>query len=94
MTFDPDFGKRGFARDLFRIRFRRLHLSQTAFAQRFGLSFGQVKDQEQGRAKPTAAFRTLVVAIELDPELIEKAATIAKTRWPQDVLLSRNFHKP
>ena len=80
--FDPDFGKTGFARDLFRIRFRGLRVSQVIFAKRFGLSLGQVRDQEQGRAMPSRAFRTLAVAIELDPALVERAAKIAAERWP------------
>lgn len=82
MTFDPDFGKKGFARDLFRLRFRRLRIEQPAFAKRFGLTFGMIKDQEQSRAKPSKAFRVLVAAIELDPASIERAARIAEERWP------------
>lgn len=82
MAFDPDFGKRGFARDLFRLRFRRLGIDQPTFAARFGVSFGMVKDQEQARVKPSRAFKVLAAAIELDPELIERAARIAAERWP------------
>jgi len=55
MPFDPDFGKSGFARHLFRLRFRDLKLSQRAFADRFGLSYSVVRDAEQG-AKPTRAL--------------------------------------
>jgi hypothetical protein len=83
MAFDPDFGKQGFARDLFRLRFRRLRIDQPSFAKRFGLTFGMVKDQEQARAKPSKAFAVLVAAIELDPALIERAARIAEDRWPE-----------
>lgn len=86
MAFDPDFGKVGFARDLFRLRFRRLRIEQPAFAARFGLTFGMVKDQEQARAKPSKAFKVLVAAIELDPGLIERAARIAEERWPDEVV--------
>lgn len=82
MGFDPDFGKQGFARDLFRLRFRRLRIDQPTFAARFGLSFGMVKDQEQSRVKPSRAFKVLAAAIELDPALIERAARIAEERWP------------
>ena len=82
MVFDPDFGKQGFARDLFRLRFRRLRIDQPTFAARFGLSFGMVKDQEQSRAKPSKAFKVLMAAIELDPALVERAARIAEERWP------------
>ncbi len=83
MTFDPDFGKVGFARDLFRLRFRRLRIDQPTFAERYGLTFGAVKDQEQARHKPSRAMRVLVAAIELDPALMERAAKIAKERWPE-----------
>lgn len=82
MAFDPDFGKQGFARDLFRLRFRRLRIDQPTFAARFGVSFGMVKDQEQARVNPSKAFKVLVAAIELDPALIERAARIAEERWP------------
>ncbi|KQM98741.1 hypothetical protein ASE78_05810 [Sphingomonas sp. Leaf25] len=82
MAFDPDFGKVGFARDLFRLRFRRLRIDQPTFAERFGLSFGSVKDQEQARHKPSKAMRVLVAAIDLDPEFMAKAAKVAAERWP------------
>jgi DNA-binding transcriptional regulator YiaG len=80
MTFDPDFGKTGFQLDLFRLRFRRLRLSQRAFAERFGLTFSMVRDQEQGRVKASRVFQVMVAAIELDPGLIERAAKLAKER--------------
>ncbi len=82
MPFDPDFGKVGFARDLFRLRFRTLRVDQPTFAARFGLTFGMVKDQEQARHTPSAAFKVLVAAIEMDPNLIERAAREAEQRWP------------
>jgi hypothetical protein len=81
VAFDPDFGKVGFARDLFRLRFRHLKVDQPTFAARFGVTFGMVKDQEQARHRPSAAFKVLVAAIELDPDLIERAARIAANRW-------------
>ena len=84
MAYDPDFGKQGFARDLFRLRFRRLRIEQPEFARRFGLTFGMVKDQEQARFKPAKAFKVLVAAIEMDPGFIEEAARVAEQRWPED----------
>lgn len=84
MTFDPDFGKTGFARDMLRLR-RRLSyrpLTQEEFAQRFGLTSAMVRDQEQGRFKPSRPLRVLLAAIELEPELMAKAAKIADARWP------------
>jgi hypothetical protein len=77
MAFDPDFGKTGFARRLFRLRFRELKLSQRAFAERFGLTLGAIKDAEQGRVQPLPAMRVLVACIEADPKLVQKAAWTA-----------------
>lgn len=67
MPFDPDFGKGGFARRLFRLRFRRLRVSQDVFARRYGLSAGMVRDVEQGRHAPSRALRSLIALIENDP---------------------------
>lgn len=75
MAFDPDFGKSGFARHLFRLRFRDLKLSQRAFAERFGLPYSVVRDAEQG-AKPSRALRVLVAAIACNPDLIEAAGRL------------------
>lgn len=75
-TFDPDFGKSGFARHLFRLRFRSLRLSQRAFAERFGLSYSVVRDAEQG-ATPSRALRLIVAAIERDPAFMQAAAKAA-----------------
>lgn len=76
MTFDPDFGRTGFSRHLFRLRFRRLNLSQRAFAERFGLSYSVVRDAEQG-ARPTRALRLIVAAIARDPAFMAAAAKMA-----------------
>lgn len=76
--FDPDRGLDGFARDLFRLRFRKLKLSQRAFAQRFGLGFPTIRDLEQGVTKPTPAMRLIVAAIARDPEGMEAAAEDAR----------------
>lgn len=75
--FDPDFGKTGFARHLFRLRFRRFKLSQRAFAQRYGLGYSTVRDAEQG-ARPSPALRLIVAAIARDPAFMEAAAKLAK----------------
>lgn len=82
MPYDPDCGKTGFARDLFRLRFWRLKLAQGPFAERFGLTKGAVKDQEQARAAPSRAMRVLVAAIEMDPAFMARAAKVAAERWP------------
>jgi hypothetical protein len=74
--FDPDFGKTGFARHLFRLRFRRLKLSQRAFAERFGLSYSVVRDAEQG-ARLTPSLRLIVAAIADNPERMAAIARLA-----------------
>lgn len=76
-AFDPDFGKAGFARHLFRLRFRRFKLSQREFSQRFGLSYSVVRDAEQG-AVPTASLRLIVAAIARDPAFMAVAAIDAR----------------
>ena len=75
-NFDPDFGKTGFARHLFRLRFRRLRLSQRAFAEGFKLSYSVVRDAEQG-ARPTPSLRLIVAAIADDPERMAAIARLA-----------------
>lgn len=83
MTFDygPGNGKTGFAADMFKMRFWRLRLSQSAFAKRFGLTCGTVQNCEQERHKPTPAMRVLIAAIDLDPAFMEMAAKSARERW-------------
>lgn len=52
-------------------------LSQDAFAMRFGLSAGSVRDWEQGRRRPDPAARTLLRIIQLEPAAVERALTSA-----------------
>ena len=77
MTFDPDFGKVGFARHLMRLRFRQLKLTQRDFAERFGLAYSVVRDAEQG-ARPTTALKLIVAAIARDPAFMALAAKDAR----------------
>ena len=51
----------------------RLKLTQPAFAKRFGLPVGTVRDWEQGRAAPDQAARVLLRVIETDPAAVERA---------------------
>jgi putative transcriptional regulator len=51
----------------------RLGLSQPAFAQRFGLPVGTIRDWEQGRAVPDQAARVLLRVIEREPEAVQRA---------------------
>lgn len=78
MAFDPDFGKTGFARHLFRLRFRHLKLSQRQFAERFALSYSVIRDAEQG-ARPTASLRLIIAAIARDPSFMAVAAGVARS---------------
>lgn len=50
----------------------RLKLTQPAFAKRFGLPVGTVRDWEQGRAAPDQAARVLLRVIEADPGAVER----------------------
>ncbi len=82
MTFDPDYGKTGHARRLFRLRFYKLNLSQTAFAERFGLSVGMIRDVEQGRTQPSRALRVLIELIAANPASVAAAASRATAGPP------------
>jgi DNA-binding transcriptional regulator YiaG len=73
-TPDTDFRRR-----LFQLRFRRLRLSQKAFAAHYGVSFGMVRDVEQGRSPPSRAFRSLVAVIDRDPALVAEA--VGECTW-------------
>jgi len=72
------FGKTGFALRLMNPRFRRLRLSQKAFAERFGVPMGTIKEVEQMRCNGSAALHVLVEPIAHDPELAARAAENAK----------------
>ncbi len=82
MTYDPDYGKAGFPLRLFRLRFYKLGLTQIAFAARFGLSVGMVRDVEQGRVKPSRALRVLVEVIAMAPARVAVAASRATAGPP------------
>lgn len=53
----------------------RLKLTQPAFAKRFGLPVGTVRDWEQGRAVPDQAARVLLRVIEAAPETVARAVS-------------------
>ena len=50
-----------------------LGLTQPAFAARFGLPVGSVRDWEQRRVAPDQAARVLLRVIEKNPKAVEKA---------------------
>jgi putative transcriptional regulator len=51
---------------------RRLHLTQAAFAQAYGLSRRTVQEWEAGRREPEGSARTLLLLIEREPETIAR----------------------
>ncbi len=52
----------------------KLGLTQSAFAERFGLPLGNVRDWEQGRSVPDAAARMLLKIIQKAPEVVADIA--------------------
>lgn len=55
----------------------RTGLSQAAFAGRFGFSVAAVRDWEQGRRRPEASARVLLLVIAREPEAVERALSAA-----------------
>jgi putative transcriptional regulator len=51
----------------------RLGLTQAAFARRFGIRLGTLRDWEQGRKKPDATALTYLRVISREPEMVERA---------------------
>ena len=51
---------------------KRLNLGQAAFAERFGLSVGTLRDWEQGRSAPDRPAQTLLRVIEAEPETVQR----------------------
>ena len=56
---------------------RRLGLSRSEFAGRFGLDGRAVQDWEQGRRRPDRAARVLLAVIDHDPAVVERALKAA-----------------
>lgn len=57
---------------------KKLKLSQTAFAERYGLPIGTVRDWEQERRSPDRAAVVLLSIIDRNPEIV--AETLATGR--------------
>ena len=53
---------------------RRLGLGQIAFADRYKVPLGTLRNWEQGRAEPDRAAKVLLAAIAADPEGVALAA--------------------
>jgi len=52
---------------------QKLGLSQTAFAERFGLSTSAIRDWEQNRRQPDPAARVLLLVIAHNPDAVVDA---------------------
>ncbi len=52
---------------------RRLGLSQTAFAAKFGFNTATLRNWEQGRTRPDGPARVLLAVIARHPEAVEDA---------------------
>lgn len=52
---------------------RKLGLTQAAFASRFGVPIGTLRDWEQGRRVPEGPARSLLMVIDREPKAVERA---------------------
>lgn len=52
---------------------RKLELSQSQFAGRYGLPLRSLQQWEQGRQKPDTTVRAYLTVIQHDPEAVRKA---------------------
>jgi len=64
--------------DVLQIR-RKMGLTREAFAMRFGLQLGTVRDWEQRKRRPEGAARVLLTVIEKEPEAVTRALTAASS---------------
>ena len=58
--------------DTARIR-KKINLSQSQFAQYFGVSVRTVQEWEQGRVVPSGAARAFLTVIDREPEAVRRA---------------------
>ena len=56
---------------------QKMHLTQAAFADRFGFTASAVRDWEQGRRRPEASARVLLKVIEKEPDAVARALELA-----------------
>lgn len=57
---------------------KKLKLSQSKFAARFGLPAATVRDWEQGRRRPDAPARALLKVIDYAPETVARAVGVSQ----------------
>ncbi len=56
---------------------KRLTLSQSAFAERFGFALATIRDWEQGRRVPSGHARAYLMVIAKAPKTVEDALRVA-----------------
>ena len=66
--------------DVLRIR-RKMGLTREAFARRFGLQLGTVRDWEQRKRRPEGAARVLLTVIEREPEAVTRSLAAAAAAY-------------
>ncbi len=59
-----------------RIR-KKVSMSQSEFAEHFGVSVRTVQDWEQGRRVPSGASRAFLIVIDREPEAVHRALTMS-----------------
>jgi putative transcriptional regulator len=52
---------------------KRLGLTQTAFAQRYGFELSSIRNWEQGRRQPEGPARLLLLVIDKEPDAVQRA---------------------
>ena len=62
--------------DVRRIR-KKAGMSQSEFADHFGVSIRTVQDWEQGRRVPAGAARAFLTVIDREPEAVHRALSMA-----------------
>ena len=65
--------------DVGRIR-RKLKLSQSEFAARFGIAPGTLRDWEQKRKRPEGPARVLLMVIDREPDAVARAVRASVRR--------------
>jgi putative transcriptional regulator len=58
----------------------KLHLSQEDFAAWFGFTINQIREWEQGRARPLGGVRAYLMLIEREPKAIQEMLRTASSR--------------
>ncbi len=56
---------------------KKLNLSQSEFASRFGIPPGTLRDWEQRRRKPEGPARVLLMVIDKEPDAVSRALEMA-----------------